>query len=143
MTTIVYRDGIIAADSLVVSGGTKLPGKVDKVFDLGDGYYTFCGDTARGHLVLASLLEDEDLPTWNEDDTTCIRIDDDGACWIYEGMGPWQKEGGPYHAWGSGRDLAFGALYWGHNAVEAVEVAMAHDTLTEAPIQVIHVGVRE
>jgi ATP-dependent protease HslVU (ClpYQ) peptidase subunit len=140
MTTIVYKDGVLAADTLITEGNRKLPGAAIKAVRLPDGHlFAYCGSVADGETCLHALLQDEDLPPMKH--TTAILIDHKAKRpYTYEGRGGWLKQSVKWGAWGSGSDYAYGALEMGATAVQAVKVAIKYDAGSRGPIRTLKLG---
>lgn len=147
MTTIAYRDGVLAADSQVTAGTTKV-GRMTKCGRLPGGYrWAFCGSSQLLWTFVKwcqRALEsnephpwDGDAPQWSrEDDAAGILIHPDGAASEYEGRG-WLRVDAPFLAWGSGDKIAIGAMAAGKTAAEAVEVACSIDVYTSGPVVIL------
>jgi hypothetical protein len=131
MTIITYRDGIIAADTLVVGGpeGTGFRvGYGPKLLRIKNGVLALCGRAAPISAI-AEWLEngrDGELPPcpgggaiWFPDHG---RIEDiaDNAIELID-------FDAPYLAWGSGEQFALAAMWMGADAAKAAEAAMAFD----------------
>lgn len=138
MTTIAYRDGIIACDSLVTAGGVRV-GAVDKIVRSGPLLAGAAGSLGPCQKFLRWVRSGEDLMEDFEDfdegsegfvvfaDGSIASFDDDGRC----------DYRAPYIAIGSGASFALGAMAHGASAEEAVRAASEHDTLTGLPIQTL------
>lgn len=138
MTTIVYRDGLFAADSRLTSNDTIEPGVYDKIFRLKDGsLYGASGDVSFIDAVRASIEKDEAPPGYPLDRMLAIHIDRKGKVWEFTGEGGWFMLCGEYHAWGSGTKFAYGALSMGATAAEAVERAIQFDIYSGGPVLVL------
>lgn len=134
MTTIVYRAGIVAADSLAVRGDMAAPEKVEKLWRTASGgvaaitgTYAFA-ESARSWIDFGK--KDWEKPKFDSD-TRIIEFLTDGRILEHDadGMGrttPLED----YYAWGSGRDFAYGALAAGATARQAVEIAAKFDLMT-------------
>jgi hypothetical protein len=112
MTIITYRDGIIAADTLVVGGpeGTGFRvGYGPKLLRIKNGVLALCGRAAP----ISAIAE------WFPDHG---RIEDiaDNAIELID-------FDAPYLAWGSGEQFALAAMWMGADAAKAAEAAMAFD----------------
>jgi hypothetical protein len=134
VTTVAYRDGIIAADRRVTQDGQRTPGGHTKI-----------GRTKSGWLygasgVLADCIRFERcMKKWDGTGTpknvpfdgfNGIAISPKGLIhWAEKGM-LWPAPQTAFAALGSGSDAALGALYHGASAREAVEIASLVDTAT-------------
>lgn len=144
MSVVVYRDGIMAADSRAYGGhGHPSPGTKNKIHRLPDGSRIGIVSARPGEpeRFLAWLVEGGKPIDWVGDkpDLRALRIDCEGRASLYEDSiwpsGP--IDPGPFYAIGSGTELALGALWAGATAEPAVEAAIAFDNNTGAPIRVL------
>lgn len=141
MTTIVWRDGVLAADSQVTQqlsehGGGFRNGSVQKIHRHRGFLYGCCGDLLMMERFRdwfhAGLKEFCPLDECSEAMIVCP----DGRVLVYNGVLPHRIDG-PYYAIGSGRQFALGALALGASAVEAVEAAAVHDAYTGLPVSTL------
>lgn len=135
MTTIAFRDGVLAADSRFMIGGWKQPYPAKKLFRMADG--TVCGVTGD-YAVSVAYVEwldgnrTEPAPNLGEGGRV-IHLAKDGAITIYEQTGSFQVEP-EFAAWGSGSPAAHAALHMGADAAKAVEIAALVDDNTGGPV---------
>jgi hypothetical protein len=131
MTTIAYRDGVMAGDGRETmqndehTSWYRLTDKCVKVYKLKDGSL-FGGahgseDITRLHLALLKTLPPPKL-----EDIAGLRVDPKGHIWLYEGN-IWQRVHAPYYAIGSGAEFALAAMDAGVSAVRAVKIAIGRD----------------
>lgn len=140
MTTIVFRDGIMAADTRAYAGDKQPIGRKRKIQRLDDG--TLIGVTSTTAGGGEALIEwwkqgrpkDFELPAH----FTLLVVNAKGevyyACNTRFISGPLT---GDWWAIGSGEQYAAGALHRGATAREAVEVACDLDAWTAEPIDVL------
>lgn len=130
MTVIAWDGRTLAADKRAVSGG-GISRTCTKIERHGDCLIAITGDWDTGaemrEWFKAGAQPDKFPPKAREDKSTLIVIDSDSIrTWA---VGPY-----PLHieaercCWGSGRDYAEAALYLGHDAQRAVEVACVFQT---------------
>lgn len=136
MTTIVYRDGILAADTAVFDRGTYC-GQATKIACAPDGSIGggagALGDVAR---FLDWLCDGKNGPAPEpvDDCTECFWVDPDSrAWWAHKGSCATELKG-DYFAIGSGFQLAMGALAMGATAIEAVNICCELDSMTRGPV---------
>ena len=155
MTVIVYRDGIIASDSQLVTrtwsctmqfkkiGARDVDGKIylygatgetaysAKFFDWveSDAFLAWLTDRSSSHPRLEPAKADETA--------VGLLFHPDGVCTRWEGDAYPYDVTGPFFAFGTGDNAAMGALMMGASAVQAVEIACAVDVLTNGPSQFI------
>lgn len=161
MTTIAFRDGVLAADSRETSGcedSGQLAAPCDKIFRVGPFVVALQGDTTPGMIWLnwfrtahSAVVTDNPykpvsrqlLPVYDElvermlqheADFTAVVLCPDKRLFIYDEWGFPQRITAPYYAVGSGSKVAYGALFNGASATAAVEAACAHDPYTSLPV---------
>ena len=130
MTTIAYKDGVLASDRRATSG-SEPPMTVDKLYQLNNGAVLgFAGMLDEGFRVVdwinAGMYPDE-KPKVQHSEFIYLTVD-----------GPFYMEKflrllpivDPFFAIGSGAQYALGAMASGRSAAEAVEVASRFDPLT-------------
>jgi len=139
MTTVVYRDGVLAADRQVTMGVTHV-GKMRKVYRRPDGALIGGrGDTSllvkffdwfmageQGYRPrLKSAYADGD-----DAETQLIIVRPNGSVELHDSLGYTPIQKGKFFAIGSGAEVAYGALEMGATAVQAVRAAAKHDIHT-------------
>jgi len=131
MTTIVYRDGIMAADTASVIHNYRMPETVRKVFHrASDGALIgIIGDRAACHRLVAWAIDDAEDPETQPggSEATILRVLRDGTISVFEGGGRIDVAPAPFYANGSGLGIAYGALRHGASAVDAIAAAIAYD----------------
>lgn len=145
MTTITYRDGVMASDSQASMGDTII-GETQKIFKIRGHLVGFSG-TARLVSIARQWME-ENLPELNPWPNFLEHEPDGGSirCWLVTPKGKifryedkaacWGAEA-PYVAGGSGCDFALGAMAMGATAVQGIKAAIAHDVYSGGPIKTI------
>jgi ATP-dependent protease HslVU (ClpYQ) peptidase subunit len=139
MTTIAYRDGILAADGRTTYGNTIFTDNNKKIHRLSDGaLFALCGDVSYVQPMLDALEDDEaELPIAEEGSSfTAVIVEKNGKLRLYEGRGGYIALDAPYYAFGSGEEYAIGAMDMGASAEEAVKVASGRDLGTGGVIQI-------
>jgi len=151
MTTIAYRDGVIAADT-------------QETWD--DGSFTPCKKIYRisssdaeidGHIVALAggsysaevFLEWYENGDWNDppdlvnldadEDFEALVVKNDGTLWTCNRLFAFIPIKVDYFAMGSGGKAALGAMAVGATADEAVRAAMKHDCYTGGKVQTLKV----
>jgi hypothetical protein len=142
MTTIVYRDGVLAADRRMLRHGWLSGGTAQKVFRRDDGTLLgICGDFAAGMALVEWMLSGQKGDQPKPDDTTLLVVEPSGRVMIYEGGGAHPVGEPPFWAIGSGFPAALGALHMGATAVQAVEIASKIEPNTgDGVVSVRHEG---
>lgn len=138
MTTIVFRDGILAGDTRVTAGETILPGWERKVFQLADGsLFASAGDTENGEKLLRAMRKKQPPPRIETDRSIeAIWVHPDGKLFFYESS-LWMRHKVLYCAIGSGQSFALGALAMGASAIESVKIGMQFDAYSGGRVVVV------
>lgn len=141
MTVIAYRDGALAADSFMISGGGVI-GSCMKIARNKKGDLAGAAGTAAysfSFLKWFSNGERGKPPQAIRDNQYMDR----GAVFRRSGVIEiWEPEGrfeltAPYYSLGSGKSEALGAMWMGATAEQAVEAAMALDQDCGGEIRVL------
>lgn len=147
MTTIAYRDGIIAADSAVSSCGSNvgMTEKITVIMSRPKRYIGFCGELA----ILPYFIDwyraganpkkaPDVLKNGNFDAMVVwrpVKHKEEVKVIIYDSvLGPMDMTSSPFVAVGSGTSAALAAMYAGASAEEAVEIAAKVDLHTRLPV---------
>lgn len=145
MTTIVYRAGVLAADTRAYSGSSRPIGQKRKIGAaiFSDGVTHYYG-ISTPHPGLA-----EEIRNWmvHEKDAhfepsarefEMLEITSEGEVFFYlNSLIPAGPITADYYAIGSGAEYALGALRMGASALEAVEVAAENDPYTGHPLMTV------
>lgn len=143
MTTIAYRDGIMAADSLVVSVSDVRRGHGQKITRLKDGgLLGFCGGTGYQPLIVQWLnngAEAKDRPVIDKEDggVAGLLVRQDGATYTFGNGLLFAEVEALYLAAGSGNELALGAMAAGLSAENAVKIACQLDVFSGLPVRAV------
>lgn len=137
MTTIAYRDHVLAADTQVTSNG-MIDGRCIKIRRMGPLLVAAGGAGSLCHQffdwVKAGLHGDSPF-TGKEDGNGAIIMPDHRIV-FWTGHGGTTVQG-PFWAMGSGERFAIGAMHTGASAEEAVLAACQADVYSSAPITVL------
>lgn len=136
MTTVVYRDGVLAADSRATSNGL-IDNQTTKVWSHKGVLIGACGSQAlceRFRSWVVAGMEGES-PYEGAEDGNGIVVSAAGVV-CFSDSGCWRVSE-PFYTLGSGYQLALGALAMGATAQEAVEIAARFDTMTGGKITVL------
>ena len=141
MTTIAFRDGILAGDTRICSDDRIEPGHARKVFRLRNGVLVgFAGTLALIQSTLAALRKSPDsnveVKVDEENELHALIIYPNGRVRELDSAG-WTEVKAKYHAIGSGSRDALVAMECGKTAAEAVRVAMRFDTNTGGKVQTV------
>jgi ATP-dependent HslUV protease subunit HslV len=141
MTTLAYRNGVLAADSLVSSVGTRV-GEMRKVWKTKSGALVgFAGNASLSYEIDQWVTNDLAGETpGTADRGTILLVQPGGEVFVIDDDGGPVRIVAPFHADGSGSDIAIGAMAAGASAVQAVEIASLYDTATGGAIQYVELG---
>jgi 20S proteasome alpha/beta subunit len=136
MTTIVYRQGVLAADTRMIQG-TAIIGDFVKIVRREDG--ALCGGAGDAAVVQAFqrwFLDGEEGDPPVEENTKALILRRRKPIELFECSGAieWRP---PYVAIGSGKEFALGAMFRGATAVQAVKAAMHFDPGTGGEVMVL------
>lgn len=122
MTTLVYREGTLAADTMGTVAGWIDGADKKKLFRLKDGRAAgVTGDYAAA-LRLVRWIDSNRVGEQPTGECRVIVLLREGGYEIFEDGGNW-VENPRFAAWGSGMPAALGALHMDATADEAVKVA--------------------
>lgn len=136
MTTIAYKDGIMAADTQVTQGD-MVGGYVQKVHLIG-GYLVGAAGRLADLQELLTFVEsgEKTAPENMSPDLQALIVDKHGDVTVFEN-GKFLQYEAPFYTLGSGGAIAAGVMSKGFGAVEAVEAAMELDVFSGGEV---HVG---
>jgi len=135
MTTIAYKDGIIAYDGRCTAGGTIVYDDYEKMRERDGAFFFGAGGTSEINDLIKAYHGEEITGDCGASAIVCKAGElsligyDDGKIW----ESPVRPDK-PY-AIGSGRDHAFTALDMGASAYQAIEMAAKRDTGTGGKIR--------
>lgn len=126
MTVIAYKDGIVAADGQSSRAGIKY--RVQKLFEHGNEIIAACGDYSRAIQMRDWYVKGRVDPLPASSDNTFARLlVFRGKYFLeFENMSTPVKRTDKLVAFGSGSDIALGAMEMGASAIQAVEIAIKH-----------------
>lgn len=142
MTTIAYRNGILAADSRETTSDESAgdyAGKCVKLIRLPKGIVALQGDSGAGMAWLdwyGKGQSDDALAAHirsTQADFTAVVLSTAGL-WVWDSWLIPQRVTARFYAVGSGTKAALGALHMGASAVQAVKVACKIDPWSAPPI---------
>lgn len=137
MTTIAYRDGVLAADTLSTCNG-MIETEVVKIWD----HKGYLGGAAGSHALCNRFRSwfvggmDGESPFHGGDDGNGLVAVPDGKIIVWGKHGSWTVNRA-FYALGSGEQIAMGAMAAGASAQEAVKIAATMDTITGSKITVL------
>lgn len=142
MTTIVYRDGVMAGDRRV-SSGSVVEHETTKVHRRSDGTLIgIAGTSTDGWAFVLWMLSGEpegQRPSMDKDSQfEALVARPDGRVEWHNKAGLMPAEG-PHFAIGSGRQFALGALDMGASVERALEIAVRRDCFTGPDFDVVQI----
>jgi hypothetical protein len=137
VTTIAYRNGILASDSLATSNGlrdshTQKIHKIGPLLVAGAGISAIC--TRFVQWVKDGMKGDS--PWQGQDGGNSFIVMPDEVILVFGENGPWKVER-DFYALGSGEQVAIGAMAHGATAEEAVAHAITFDVYSGGPIRTL------
>lgn len=141
MTTIVYRDGVMAADSQVLDRSAVV-GTVKKLYRRADGAVAgTCGSLEDWAPFMKWFKNPSgfDAPAALFDFEALVALPSGEVLWFGK-SGRCTPYTAPFYAIGSGYQAALGALHAGASAERAAEIACLVDVDSGGPIIVEKVG---
>lgn len=137
MTTIAYRDGIMAADTLC-SGSSTRWGEVEKLRAAAGCIGGAAGPAPAVEAfcywieneLVAGVLHAPYFTTEVEGSVDGLLVTPSGVIWNWCGKGRLFRLNAPFTAVGSGAQIAMGAMAMGASAEKAVEIASRFDVYT-------------
>lgn len=135
MTTVAYRDGVVAADTLITAGHTRC-GYAAKIMRHGRLILGFCGKKSNFEAFRDWVAAGMPGRFASEGGNVFIAPPTGPAIVWGDGNTPW-RETEDCWALGSGDDLAMGAMLAGATAEDAVRAAIAVDTGSGGEITVL------
>lgn len=141
MTTIVYRDGVMAADSRAYAGNKQPLGFKAKIHRFADGSLFGASSSKVGQCdKLRKMVEERGIEAAFDKEIAAqgMLVRPNGDVFYFNDQDAWS---GPittdYAAIGSGEEYAMGALKMGADAIKAVEIAIECDVWTDGPIMAL------
>jgi len=141
MTIVVFRDGVMAADSLATNHHNARVGKIRKLARRDSdgalaGVAGFAGDCTD---FLAWFLRNKEAQSWKgadeENGFSGLVAFPDGRVVGCDVSGRFYGIDAPFHARGSAQAMAMGALAMGASAEEAVKACIDFDIHCGGPVQ--------
>lgn len=131
MTTIAYKDGVIAYDSRKCAGSVIYDNDFEKCIERSGIYFWFTGCTSDIDDLINVYFGAEPrkniectILVWDSETLHTCSVDEN-ACFWREPLSLYKP-----HAMGSGSSHAWTAMDMGASAAQAVEMAMKRDTYT-------------
>lgn len=145
MTTIAFKNGVVASDTGASNRGSRV-GHVVKIFARDGHVAGSCGDSGWNASFRKWFASGETgnppeirRDAHNNDDAKGVIFRRDGIIEVYESTGMHEVTA-PFYAIGSGAAEARGAMQVGASAEEAVRAAMILDDGTYGNVLVLKIG---
>lgn len=141
MTTIAFKNGSLAVDRQASDGGLRYTTRQKSFKTRGGTVYAIAGSLACGLSAVEWIKGAREDSCPLDDDTIVIEF-----CTITGRLLVWEAPGYPVEhvdaigAWGSGNELAIGAMAAGATPEEAVEIAAEWDSGTGMGVDVYEHG---
>lgn len=137
LTSIAYRNGVLASDSLVTSNGMR-EGQAQKIHQVGPLLIAGAGASALCDQFVTWVRAGMkgDSPWQGHDCGNSMIVMPDDTILIYGEHGPWKSET-DFYALGSGEQIALGAMAFGASAEQAIECAIRFDVFSGGPIRTL------
>ena len=135
MTTIAYKDGIVAADGLACVDNLVVSNNEKKIFELQRGIIAGCGNFAEINRMVHWLSTNEDINVNQPEVSALVVLFTKKRITVFEKNFYFHESPKKCFAWGSGDMIAMGAMLNEANAMEAVRIACKLDIHSGGKIQ--------
>lgn len=144
MTTIAYRDGVMAAESLITADGMRAGVVRAKLARSPQGHIGGAAGTLGSNIQFAIWVEagmpKSKAPQLDDDRFDALLVAPDGAMFYVCRRLTLCQFDAPFAAIGSGERYAMAAMEMGASAERAIDVAMKFDTDSGGDIAVMELG---
>lgn len=146
MTTIAYKEGVLASDSQSTLGDVIYENDCQKIFEnVGPfeaiavaGSYQDAVDVLKVISAYTDIDQIRNIDFKQADiKANFLAVTHERELWYYAGDKSWQMRPDIPFSIGSGGDFAWGAMLHGATAIEAVKIASQLDVGTNAVVQYI------
>lgn len=143
MTTVAFDGKVIAVDSRAVAGVLISNDRVEKILVKDNVAFAIAGTFCMFRPLIKWFIDGGDIkeiPTGGSEDNDCTSfiVCTGGRCFQYNPKLPYPDEIHPPFSWGTGREIALGAMLAGKSAVEAVRIAATVDPSTGGDIRFVN-----
>lgn len=140
MTTIAYKDGILASDRQTTCGNSRK--ECAKMWAVKGAVIAVAGVLSDGLKFRDWWQSGKPDNGWHiNDDTTIVVVDlNTGELVEYDSNMVPMQVWGQFDSWGSGCDLAMGAMEAGADAVRAVDIGIRHDAYSGIGLSVLNLN---
>jgi ABC-type uncharacterized transport system permease subunit len=142
MTVVAIKDGIVATDSAAHTARGLYVGTVRKIARSPEGHVIACSGTALSVAAMLHWVESGLVgsPGTDPEEYHALLVRPDGSVCEVGGDGLLVQVDAPFHASGSGRELAIAAMACGKSAEEAVQIACRWHGACGEPVQTLRLG---
>lgn len=144
MSVVVYRDGVLASDSLMSDEDSgEWLGRMDKIkFHPVHGLFGAVGAAEDVSAFLAWVDDGIKTPTLFES-INAIQVAVDGKVYFWTDFARTEATDTPFLAIGAGRLVALGALEKGATASEACEIACKYVASCGLPVRTLTIDIED
>lgn len=134
MTTVAFRDGVMAADSACHDGST-FTHRLQKIHRMPNGALAaFAGDVEQAMALFDWLKGGQRGRKPKSRDVSVLYVTPQRKILHYNGGRKAHVIAEPFYCIGSGADIAFGAMFAGADAKTAVRAAIKRDAFSRGPV---------
>lgn len=141
MTTIAYKDGVIAYDSRTSAGSVITNDNAEKHYERDGIHFFMCGSLCDYDAFFSVF---SGAKTDYSPDVSCLAVIDGRVyvCSHDSEKGVWKSpiDMAQSYAIGSGSEFAWGAMDCGATAAQAIRIAMKRDSGTGGQIRTFEIG---
>jgi len=146
MTVIAYKDGVMAADTMIVGGNQKL--RAQKLVRMPDGGVAGgAGRWSTAYAILKFIESGGDVfdsvASIDAEDAQVLIARPDGSLWLIDGALPAYPLLDAEASIGCGSDAALMAMSMGDSAVEAIARVTRQDVMCGDPVQSMQIAQAE
>lgn len=141
MSVVVYDGKALAADCMAVTGGVKSHASKIRRLNNGD-VVAWVGMQSYGEILAQWYERGADPEEWpafqRGEDWAFLIIGTKGKAYYYESEPLQMAVESEYWAWGSGMEIALGALFAGANARTAVQACCRHSATCGGGVELFY-----
>jgi len=144
MTTVAYKNGILAADTLVTAGDTRVDYET-KIFKVGRYKFALAGNIFAGYKIRDAILEGREfsglqLPSLKRENFNCLVADANNLYFLDNELYLQPINKNNCYALGTGDQYALGAMAVGACAKKAVGIACELDIYSGGKINEVRLS---
>lgn len=139
MTTVAYRDGVLASDTMATTGEFVIA-VVSKLAERDGWLLAGSGDHALIQKFFRVFNPNEFDSISFLGDASGIAISPNGNVFTFESGSWYQEKPADFYVWGGGFAVALGALHAGASAEEAIRIVSIVHTKTGGDIETLEIA---